>query len=123
MKPGTITHTVAVILSSIASLFTQSGTAKAAPSKVKISKKSDKLSEGFMVSLDSLAFAPRHLNHHGNSQPDERFPWKKDIVTTVHLDCAKSIDDHAEKRSAKFPRLYATKGLITQATPRKMILS
>jgi hypothetical protein len=83
MKPGTITHTVAVILSSIASLFTQSGTAKAAPSKVKISKKSDKLSEGFMVSLDSLAFAPRHLNHHGNSQPDERYPWKKDIVTTV----------------------------------------
>jgi hypothetical protein len=35
---------------------------------------------------------------------------------------AKPIDDHAEKRSAKFLRLYATKGLITQATPRKMIL-
>ena len=84
MKPGTITHTVAVVLSSIASLFTQSGTAKAAPSKVKMSKKSpDKLSEDLMVSLDSLAFTPRHLNHRGSSQPDERYPWKKEIVTTV----------------------------------------
>jgi hypothetical protein len=83
MKPGTITHTVAVLLSSVSSLFAAASPAAPAPTKVKLSKKSSesKKDDG-LVSVDSLAFAPRHLNS-GSDKAGERFPWKKDIVTTV----------------------------------------
>lgn len=82
MKPGTITHTIAVLLSSVSSLFAHSTPAKAEPAKIKLSKKSDKLSEDLMLNVDSVAFAPRHLK----SAPltaGERYPWKREIVTTV----------------------------------------
>ncbi|HAF03549.1 MAG TPA: hypothetical protein DCG89_07105 [Spartobacteria bacterium] len=82
MKPGTITHTIAVLLSSVSSLFAHSTPAKAEPAKIKLSKKSDKLSEDLMLNVDSIAFAPRHLK----SAPltaGERYPWKREIVTTV----------------------------------------
>ena len=82
MKPGTITHTIAVVLSSVSSLFAHSTPAKAEPAKIKLSKKSDKLSEDLMLNVDSIAFAPRHLK----SAPltaEERYPWKREIVTTV----------------------------------------
>ena len=80
MKPGTITHTVAVLLSSVTSLFAQSAATNAAPAKMKASKKSDRFSEDAFLNVDSLALVPRHLS--GGNQ-GERFPWKKDIVTTV----------------------------------------
>jgi hypothetical protein len=83
MKPGTITHTIAALLSSVTSLFAQSAPTKAPTTKQKISRKSDKLSEDVLVNLDSLVFAPRHLNGGGAQQPAERFCWRKDIVTTV----------------------------------------
>jgi hypothetical protein len=82
MKPGTITHTIAVLLSSISSLFAQSAPSKAPATKVKASKKLDKLSEDVLFNVDSLLFAPRHL-FSALTKPSERFPWKKDIVTTV----------------------------------------
>jgi len=82
MKPGTVTHTIAVLLSSVSSLFAQSTPAKASPAKIKVSKKSDKLSEDVLVSLNSLAFAPRRLSGERPSSA-ERFPWKRDIVTTI----------------------------------------
>ena len=82
MKPGTITHTVAALLSSVTSMFAQSIPAKPAPAKVKLSKQTDRMSEDVMVSLDSLAFAPRHLTD--ITKPvAERYPWKQNIVTTV----------------------------------------
>jgi hypothetical protein len=80
MKPGTITHTLAVLLSSISSLFAHSAATKAEPAKVKLSKKSSQSSDDSLVNIDSLAFAPRHLKAAGES---ERYPWKKQIVTTV----------------------------------------
>ena len=84
MKPGTVTHTIAVLLSSVSSLFAQSTTAKSEPTKMKVSRKSDKLSDDLLVSLDSLAFAPRQLGSgSGGPSSNERYPWKKDIVTTV----------------------------------------
>jgi hypothetical protein len=82
MKPGTITHTVAVLLSSVSSFFAQSAPAKAPASKVKVSKKSDRLAEDILLNVDSVAFAPRHLSA-PPSKAGERYPWKKDIVTTV----------------------------------------
>jgi len=82
MKPGTITHTVAVFLSSISSLFAHSIPTKAEPAKVKLSKKSDKSSDETLVNVDLLAFAPRHLKS-APPTAGERYPWKKEIVTTV----------------------------------------
>jgi hypothetical protein len=82
MKPGTITHTVAVFLSSISSLFAHSTPAKAEPAKVKLSKKSDKSSDETLVNVDSLVFAPRHLKS-APPTAGERYQWKKEIVTTV----------------------------------------
>jgi hypothetical protein len=82
MKPGTITHTVAVLLSSVSSLFAQSAPVKPVTGGIKVSKKSDKLSDNILVNVDSLAFTPRHLNS-AQAKAGEHYPWKKDIVTTV----------------------------------------
>jgi hypothetical protein len=83
MKPGTIVHTVAVLLSSVASLFAQSGAAKAFTSKMKESKKSDKLADDVLLNVDSLAFVPRHLNDPPAKTGEHRYAWKQDIVTTT----------------------------------------
>jgi hypothetical protein len=83
MKPGTVTHTIAVLLSSISSLFPHAAVAKTSTEKVKVSKKSDRMSEDVLVNIDSLAFAPRHLSGASPGNPSEKFPWKRDIVTTV----------------------------------------
>jgi hypothetical protein len=61
-------------------LFAHSAATKAEPAKVKLSKKSSQSSDDSLVNIDSLAFAPRHLKAAGES---ERYPWKKQIVTTV----------------------------------------
>ena len=82
MKPGTITHTIAVVLSSVTSLFAQSAPSKTPPGKVKVTKKSDKFSDNLLLNVDSLAFAPHQLGP-SMQHAGERFPWKKDIVTTV----------------------------------------
>ena len=42
MKPGKFTHAIAVLLSSIASLFAHGAASKAEPAKTKFSKKSEK---------------------------------------------------------------------------------
>jgi hypothetical protein len=82
MKPGTITHTVAVLLSSVSSLFAQSAPVGPVAGKIKVSKKSDKLSDDILVNVDSLAFISRHLNS-PQAKAGEHYPWKKEIVTTV----------------------------------------
>jgi hypothetical protein len=58
MKPGTITHTIAVVLSSISSLFAYSTLAKAESPNVKASKKSDKLPDDLLRNVGSLLFSP-----------------------------------------------------------------
>jgi hypothetical protein len=82
MKPGTIIHTVAVLLSSVTSLFAHPAPSKAPFPKIKESKRSDKLSEDILINIDSVAFAPRHLAS-PRREAGERFPWKREIVTTV----------------------------------------
>ena len=82
MKPGTIIHTVGVLLSSVSSLFAHSSPAKAEPTKVKLSKRSERSSDSPMLNLESIAFAPRHLFSTA-PKAEERFPWKRSIVTTV----------------------------------------
>ncbi|HEX4638554.1 MAG TPA: hypothetical protein VH170_03620, partial [Chthoniobacterales bacterium] len=82
MKPGTITHTVAALLSSVTSLFGHGAVTKAEPSKAKLSKKSEKKSEQSGVGIESLAFTPSHLRSAPPS-PGDPYPWKRQIVTTV----------------------------------------
>ncbi|MDP9253484.1 MAG: hypothetical protein M3O66_00855 [Verrucomicrobiota bacterium] len=82
MKPGTLTHTVAVVISSIASIFTQNAPASVPTAKVKLSKKSNKPQDDNSLRVDPISYAP------SNSTPPvdaaaEHFPWKKEIVTTV----------------------------------------
>src|ERR1700745_1580327 len=80
MKPGKISHTLAVLLSSISSLFAHSAATKEIePQKLKLTKKSSKSSEDGLINVDSLVFAPRTLR----GAEKERYPWKKEIVTTV----------------------------------------
>src|SRR5256884_2980809 len=81
MKLGTFTHTLAVIISSITSFFTHSSPAKILPDQEKMSKKSDRNSEDSFsmlqmgtVFVSAREEPPRHA---------ERYPWKKEIVTTV----------------------------------------
>src|SRR5207245_8779681 len=82
MKPGRFTHAIAVLLSSISSLFAHATPSKAEPTKVKFSKKSNKLSEDLSLKVDPISFSPGRVSA-PPPDPGERFPWKKSIVTTV----------------------------------------
>jgi hypothetical protein len=83
MKPGTITHGIALLLSSVSSLFAAAAPSAPSPTKVKLSKKSSesKKDDGLM-SVDALVFTPRHLSS-GSAGARERYSWRKEIVTTV----------------------------------------
>ena len=82
MKPGKFTHTIAVILSSVTSLFAHGTASKAEPAKSKFSKKSQKSREDRTFDVTALAFTPGQLARN-SSEPGQRFPWKSQIVTTV----------------------------------------
>lgn len=83
MKPGKIAHAIAALLSSFTSLFAHATPAKVEPTKIKLSKKSSKLTDDLLLNVDSVAFAPRHIAASPPSKNGERYPWKKNIVTTV----------------------------------------
>ena len=107
MKPGTITHTIAALLSSVSSLFAHSTPAKAEPAKIKLSKKSDKLSEDPMLNLHSIEFGPRHLSS-PPPKAGERYPWKRQIVTTVFwIGEAPSGNNPVPNRSSSWDKDWA----------------
>jgi hypothetical protein len=107
MKPGTITHTIAALLSSVSSLFAHSTPDKAEPAKVNLSKKSVKLSEDLMMNLDSIAFTPRHLSS-PPPKAGERYPWKRQIVTTVFwIGEAPSGNNPVPNRSSSWDKDWA----------------
>ena len=76
MKPGKITHTIAVLLSSISSLFAHSTPKEAEPAKAKVSKKTDKKSEDILLNINSIVFTPGHWSP-PPAEAGERYPWKK----------------------------------------------
>src|SRR5215204_3243557 len=82
MKLGKFTHAIAVLLSSIASLFAHGAASKAEPAKTKFSKKFEKPGEDRLLDVSSLAFTPGQLAAE-KLQPGQRYPWKSNIVTTV----------------------------------------
>src|SRR5439155_22371887 len=83
MKPGKFTRTIAVVLSSITSLFAHGTPEKAEPAKMKAGKKSERSSEDRFSNVSSIAFSPRQLLSAARPEPGHRFPWKANIVTTV----------------------------------------
>lgn len=83
MKPGTFTHTIAVVLSSISSFFTHSAPAQTPSANVKVSKKSNKMDDSILFSVDPFSFTPSSQSPPGGPGHAEKFPWKKGIVTTV----------------------------------------
>lgn len=81
MKPGTITHTLAVLLSSISALFTHSSAAAAPELNQKVARKSGKVVNGNLMTVDPYESATKLDPPQG--QAKEKYPWKKEIVTTV----------------------------------------
>jgi len=66
MKPGKFTHAIAVLLSSVASLFAHGGASKAEPAKTKFSKKSEKTAEDPVFDISSFGFTPGQLATNSN---------------------------------------------------------
>ncbi len=83
MKPGSLTHTVAVFLSSLSALFTPSAPAQTTVAKVKHSKNHNRLSDDVLLKVDPVGFTPPGLALSRNRNGEDRFPWKRSIVTTV----------------------------------------
>jgi hypothetical protein len=83
MKPGTLTRTIAVLLSSLSGWFTHSAPASVPSSKVKLSKKSHSSKSESMLKVDPISYTPLANNDPPFNKPGEKFPWKKEIVTTV----------------------------------------
>ena len=82
MKLGKFTHTIAVLLSSITSLFAHGTASKAEPAKTKFSKKSQRSADDRVLDFSSIAFTPGLLAGDAPG-PGQRFSWKKEIVTTI----------------------------------------
>jgi hypothetical protein len=82
MKPGTLTHTIAVVLGSVSAFFTPSAPAQSAPTKVKLSKKQNRLNDDILLKVDPISFTPPDLSLN-TKKAEEHYPWKKEIVTTV----------------------------------------
>ena len=83
MKPGTITHTLAVLLSSITSVFSQSVPIQMPFAKAKLSKKTEKESD--RKDEKSLFFTPVASSATPPPSPGQthQFAWRTKIVTTV----------------------------------------
>jgi len=81
MKPGKFTHTIAVLLSSVAGFFAPSAPAQAPTAKFKLSKKQNRLNEDVLFKVDPIGYTPPLAFN--PKKGEARFPWKKDIVTTI----------------------------------------
>src|SRR5437868_12215474 len=85
MKPGKLTHTIAVILSSISSLFAHGTAEKAEPAKTKFSKKSQKSADDRSEGRSSISFIPGQL-FKPRSETAQRYSWKSNIVCSLLLE-------------------------------------
>jgi len=83
MKPGTLTHTIAVTLSSISALFTHAAAGAVPAPKLKLSKKSSEPKKDNTLKFDPTTFSPAVPVDPPLNQAAEKYPWRKEIVTTV----------------------------------------
>ncbi|MBA3650932.1 MAG: hypothetical protein H0W66_05485 [Chthoniobacterales bacterium] len=82
MKPGKFTHAIAVLLSSVSACFAPSAPAQVPTKKMPLSNKQNRLNEDVLFKVDPIGYTPPGLALNGKKGED-RFPWKKQIVTTV----------------------------------------
>jgi hypothetical protein len=82
MKPGTFTHTIAVLLSSVSACFAPSAPAQVPTKKIQLSKKQNRLNEDVLFKVDPIGYMPPGVSLNPK-KGEERYPWKKEIVTTV----------------------------------------
>jgi hypothetical protein len=83
MKPGTITHTIAVLVSSVSALFTHAASGAVPAPRIKLSKKSNAPKDDSLLKVDPIVYTPAPNSAPPFSAPAERFPWRKEIVTTT----------------------------------------
>jgi hypothetical protein len=84
MKAATITFTSAVLLLLVSSLFSQSNPAETPRARVKVTKKSNRLINSLLFDVDPLSYTPPQPKPVAQTATaTDRFPWRKDIVTTV----------------------------------------
>lgn len=109
MKPGKFTHAIAVLLSSISALFSPSAPAQTPATKFEVSKKQNRLNDDGLLKVDPMSYtAPLSLNP---QKGEERFPWKKQIVTTVfwvgeNPTANNPVPNHASSWDAAWTRNY-----------------
>lgn len=85
MKPGSLTHTIAVCLSSLAAFFVPSASAQTtAPAKVKHTRNQNRLNDDLLLRVDPVGYTPPpSIEINLGQTANVRYPWKKEIVTTV----------------------------------------
>jgi len=84
MKPGTFTHTLAVLLSSVSAVFAPAAPAQVPTANVKVSKnQQNRLNENVLLKVDPIGYTPPRTLFSLKPKGDTRYPWKNSIVTTV----------------------------------------
>jgi hypothetical protein len=111
MKPGTFTHTIAVLLSTLTGLFSHSAPAQTPTTKVKLSKKSNKLKDDVLFRVDPISYTPSNATVASPGKNGERFPWRNDIVTTVfwigeNPTANNPVPNHASSWDAAWAKSY-----------------
>jgi hypothetical protein len=82
MKPGTLTNTIAILLSSVSTVFSPSAPAQVPSAKFKLSNKQNRLNDDVLLKVDPIGDPPPNISLN-QKRGDAHYPWKKDIVTTV----------------------------------------
>jgi hypothetical protein len=111
MKPGTLTHTIAVLLGSVSAVFAPAAPAQVPGAKFKVSEKQNRLNEDVLLKVDPIGYTPPNIAGIPTRKGDERFPWKKDIVTTVfwigeNPTANNPVPNHASSWDAAWARNY-----------------
>ncbi|MEO7723616.1 MAG: hypothetical protein ABIU29_02845 [Chthoniobacterales bacterium] len=80
MKPGKFTHAIAVLLSSVSACCAPSAPAQVPTKKMQLTKKQNRLNDDVVLKFDPIGYTPPGL---APKKGEDRFPWKKQIVTTI----------------------------------------
>lgn len=113
MKPGTFTHTLAVLLSSVSAVFAPAAPAQVPTAKVKLSKKQNqnRLNEEVLLKVDPIGYTPPRTLFSSKPKGDTRYPWKSNIVTTVfwigeNPSANNPVPNHASSWDASWAKNY-----------------
>lgn len=110
MKTGTFTHTIVILLSSISAVFAPSVPAQVPATKLKLGQKQNRLNEEVLLKVDPVVSVPMRVALDAQKGAG-RYPWKKDIVTTVfwigeNPSANNPVPNHASSWDAAWARNY-----------------